>query len=86
MALSMGEVPPLDPDEILLRRIPPSRPENKTVDVDADGTERAARNVMSPRKSRKTGEFEQGLSCSRLRLTSPRELLAALGDRDPSGW
>jgi hypothetical protein len=77
-------VPPIDPDEILLRRVPPSSPSNRTVVQTEDGVERPASNTMRPR------DDEHALSCSRLLLTSPGGLLRQLAEFkrpiDPAGW
>ena len=80
----MGSIPPLELDEVLLRRVPPSRPECRTIEIRPDGSERVTSVVMSPRS------HEEALSCSRLRFTTPLDLLANLRQMsppiDPTGW
>lgn len=90
LGLCMESVPPIEEDEILLRRVPPSTPTMRLVELRSDGTERVASVVMTPRKDRLTGACEEALSCSRLRLISPMQLLENLRDGnppiDPTGW
>ena len=86
----MESVPPIEEDEILLRRVPPSTPTMRLVELRSDGTERVASVIMTPRKDRLTGACEEALSCSRLRLISPMQLLENLKvgkpPIDPTGW
>lgn len=72
----------LDSSEILLRRVPPSTPQFQTIIPRGDGGFRATSAVMSTRKD------EEHLSCSRIRLTSPRHLLEDLrtNGQNPFGW
>lgn len=86
----MESVPPLADDEILLRRVPPSTPQFTTIQRTSDGSERPTSSSMTPRKDSDTQEVEVALSCTRLRLTSPRRLLDQLSEEDPpidpTGW
>lgn len=79
-------VEPIDDDEIIIRRIPPatSTPSGR-IESTYPRLEGGLR-ATSARLSTKPGEF--GLSCSRLRQTSPRALLDDLWHDaiDPSGW
>ena len=72
----------IDDSEVLLRRVPPSSDNFQTICELADGGFRATSPVMSTRPN------EDYLSCSRLRLTSPRHLLDDLrnDDIEPEGW
>ena len=70
----MQHVPPLEPDELLLRRILPRKSWKKRERVDPSGPVRVQE--MRPRlRGGGSTEREHGLSCSRLRLTSPLKLL-----------
>jgi hypothetical protein len=73
---------PIQDDEVLLRRIPPSRPGFNTIERLPGGGFRAASITMSTRRD------EDALSCSRLKRTSPRRLLDILRIQgiDPAGW
>lgn len=72
----------IEDSEVLLRRVPPSSDAFRTICERADNGFRATSVVMS------TGKDEQDLSCSRLRLTSPRQLLDHLREDgiEPEGW
>ncbi len=74
----------IDDTEVLLRRVPPSSDDHRTIYERADGTFRATSWVMS------TGKDEDDLSCSRLRLMTPRRLLEDLRNDDediqPGEW
>src|SRR2546430_275631 len=79
----MNAVEPIADDEVILRRVPPS-----------------TSNVVSTKLCPQTGGLratsirmstlpgEEGLSCTRLRQTSPQGLLADLlnDSVDPTGW
>ena len=84
----MDSGPPLDPDEILLRRIP--APLDRNSKLLEDGSRRPNSNCMAPREDSKTRRIEEALSCSRLRYTSPKSLLDQLQmlptPIDPTGW
>lgn len=70
-------------DEVILRRVPPSTPDVvSTKACPPTGRLRATSIRMS------TFPGEEGLSCTRLRQTSPQELLADLRNDlvDPTGW
>lgn len=72
----------LDGSEVLLRRIPPETSARTTADL-PDGGRRAASYQMS------TQGNEEHLSCSRLCITTPRQLLDILRNygKDPAdGW
>ena len=73
---------PILGDEILLRRIPPSSAGNVTISERPDGGCRATSWAM------KTKPSEDALSCSRLKLTSPNQLLDMLlsQGKDSSEW
>lgn len=77
----MASEEPIGDDEVILRRIPPSR-----LGMDSTKPLPNGRRATSLHLATKPGEV--GLSCSRLRQTSPRELLAELvgADIDPTGW
>ena len=79
----MSEAEAIGSVEVILRRIPPS-----TIDLDSTKSRHPepGYRATSPRLSTKPGE--QGLSCSRLRQTSPQELLNQLSqdEIDPEGW
>ncbi len=81
----MSSVPPLAPEEFILRRVPP----HFDIMTLADGSHRPPSNAMMPRKLR-DGSVETALSCSRLLLTTPAELLSQLQLMEPSidstGW
>jgi len=64
-------------DEIILRRIPPGCAKRSE-----DGGRRPESDRLLPRGD------EQGVSCNRLRLVSPQDLLNDLErqDMDPAGW
>jgi len=62
----------IDDDEVLLRRIPPTSDDFKTVMETIDGGLRATSGSMSTRRN------ETELSCSLLRLTTPKRLLENL--------
>ena len=68
--------------EVLLRRVPPTSDSFQTVCDRGDGPSRAVSAAMSTRSD------EEHLSCSRRRLTSPRQLLDDLRHDgiDPVGW
>ena len=68
-------VPPLDEGEVLLHRIPPRGKSGKKKRA-AFGSPVKARELR-PRLNR-----DHGLSCSRLRLTSPADLLRAVSDHE----
>jgi len=69
-------------DEVLLRRIPPSRETQDSICRKNDGTYRAASWRMQ------TESAEDYLSCSLLCKTTPRQLLDVLmhDNHDPTGW
>ena len=69
-------------DDILIRRIPPSKESFQTVVQGANGRQRAVSSVMTVR------DQESDLSCSLLRITSPQLLLDHLRaqQKDPAGW
>ncbi len=73
---------PVEDDEVILRRIPPSTRDLASTTARPDGRLRAT----SVRLSRR--DDEAGLSCSRLVLTSPTDLLNQLHEQeiDPAGW
>lgn len=82
----MTTVEPIGDDEVILRRIPPSevRPGLK---MDSSVLRpKGGYRATSVRLSTKPGEA--GLSCTRLRRTSPQEQLAELTKDgiDPAGW
>jgi len=69
--------------EIILRRVPPSSPGHETiVELAGRGRHRATSSTL---KEPRPGA---GLSCSRLKVTAPRELLSQLAAQgiDPAGW
>ena len=66
----MPDPPPLEPGEVLLRRLLPRGKRRAEYGKPVKGRE------MRPR--RKPENWERGLSCSRLRLTSPADLIARL--------
>lgn len=72
----------IDDSEVLLRRVPPSSDYFQTICERADGGFRATSPVMSTRND------EDDLSCSRLRLISPQDLLNDLRNdgKEPRGW
>ena len=72
----------IEDDEVLLRRIPPSTEDFKATCARGNGGFRATSPMMSTRPD------EDDLSCSRLRLTSPRHLLDDLRNDgiEPEGW
>ncbi len=78
----MGPGPAINADEILLRRVRP--PLDERCKALSDGSRRPNSDVMACRSD------EVALSCSRLRLTSPRQLLDQLRQMsdpiDPKGW
>jgi hypothetical protein len=80
-----GTVSCVASDEILLRRVPPSTQDFVTVRADG-GIERPTSVTLRTRRN----TSEQSLSCTRLKMTSPSELLGqlALGGSpmDASGW
>lgn len=80
----------IGPDDIVIRRVPPSRPDFVTHDFDECGIERPTSSATRPRQNRATKEYERALSCSWLKMTSPAELLANLrrlkDPIDPTGW
>ena len=65
-------------DEFIIRRIPPGKPGQDTV-LPPNG-ERATSATLMLR------EGEIGLSCSRLSITSPEELLAQIDKSADEGW
>lgn len=69
-------------DEVILRRIPPSRPGIATTKKRPEGGFRATSMTLS------TEEEEQGLSCSRLAITAPKGLLNQLTTQgiDQTDW
>lgn len=77
---------PIDDDEVILRRIPPSKlgpgVAMESTALRAEGGLRATSVRLSTRQG------EHGLSCTRLRQTSPRALLDELIQEaiDPAGW
>ena len=78
------EVPQqIDDDEVIIRRIPPSTAGGASTKELHDGRHRATSFRMSTKHPDETG-----LSCSRMKLTSPRELLDQLQIHgiDPVGW
>ena len=84
-----GKRPPSVPDdEVLLHRVPPTRPDFVTIKV-SGGCERVSSVTCCPRR-KEDGTYEYGLSVSRLSVTAPSEVLAALKraerPKDPSGW
>jgi hypothetical protein len=68
----------VDGDEFIIRRIPPGRPGQDTVLPPAG--ERATSATLMLR------EGEEGLSCSRLSITSPEKLLAQIDKSTKEGW
>jgi len=72
----------IEDDEVLLRRIQPSSSGVETICERSDGGRRATSAAMSTRKG------EDDLSCSRLKFTSPHQLLDDLRSDgiEPSGW
>jgi hypothetical protein len=86
----MAGADPLDINEILLRRVPPDRPGFQTTSTTSDGSKRPSSGTMKPRRNDVTQEVEVALSCSRLKLTSPAQLLQQLlqlpDPIDPAGW
>lgn len=81
---------PISPDEILIRRVPPNRENSESFRRDENGIERPTSGCMQPRKNKITQEVEVSLSCSRLKYTSPLQLLDQLRHQDtpidPKGW
>lgn len=75
----MEEVPPI---EFIIRRIPPSQPEASLDFVVSknNGRFRATSGSLGVRSGK------LGLSCSRLKVTSPKMLLAQLSNCNPAGW
>lgn len=73
---------PIDDNEKLLRRIPPSSEGFHTIVERKDEGSRATTPSMKTRKD------EDHLSCSRLRFTSPHHLLEDLrnDNKYPEGW
>lgn len=69
-------------DEFIIRRIPPSRPEIQLDYVTMKDGDRKRATSMA--LSLRTGE--NGLSCSRLTKTSPKQLLAQVGVSTSDGW
>ena len=69
-------------DDILIRRVPPTSVAFKTVTPNGTGRDRATSASLSLK------DDEQELSCSLLRITSPRQLLDHLTDQriNPTGW
>ncbi len=68
----------VDGNEYIIRRIPPGRPGQDTVLPPAG--ERATSATLMLR------EGEDGLSCSRLSITSPEDLLAQIDKSTDEGW
>lgn len=68
-------------DDVLIRRIPPSRPGFESITPRSDGGYRASSPMMATR------DDEHSLSCSLLRLTPPARLLEDLRSDgiDPTG-
>jgi hypothetical protein len=69
---------PIAPGEVLLRRVPPCTDKVVRRKIDDQGVLRPASSATSTR------ENEEYLSCSRLQITSPRQLLEQLDDS--TGW
>ncbi len=67
----------IDDNEVIIRRIPPGKPGQDTVMPDGS-------RVTSATLMLKAGE--QGLSCSRLSITSPEQLLSQIGKSISDGW
>lgn len=69
-------------DEFIIRRIPPSKPEIQLDYVTTkDGDRKRATSIALALRA---GEI--GLSCSRLKETSPKQLLAQVGVSTLDGW
>lgn len=75
---------PIADDEVILRRIPPSKLDHDSTSPRVGGGLRAA----SFRMATDERKGEEGLSCTRLLQTSPQMLLADLlsDSIDPTGW
>ena len=79
----MPDAPPLEPDEVLLHRLPPRKKGRRT----EFGQPVKARELRPRPDKERPGERQHGLSCSRLRLTSPGDLLRAVADfPDGDSW
>ena len=80
----------IGPDDIVIRRVPPSQPNLVTHYFDERGIERPTSLATRPRRNQETKEYESSLSCSWLKITSPAELLGHLrqlkNPKDPTGW
>lgn len=78
----MDGTEPVADDEVILRRIPPSKLGIATTKEVSKGGHRATSATLS------TDQGEEGLSCSRLAITSPQQLLNQLSDqgKDLEGW
>lgn len=72
----------IEDEDVLIRRIPPSRPGFESITPRSDGGYRASSAMMATR------DDEHSLSCSLLRLTPPARLLEDLRSDsiDPNGW
>ena len=71
---------PVSGDEYIIRRIPPPRPSMDFITQKSDGLWRATSAALHRR------EGEMGLSCSRLAITSPKQLLAQINASVHDGW
>lgn len=69
-------------DEFIIRRIPPSKPDLQ-LDYVTNKDEHRKR-ATSAAVALRPGE--RGLSCSRLQITSPKQLLAQVGVSIAAGW
>ena len=80
----MNAAEPIADDEVILRRIPPSKLGQGSTNPREGGGLRAS----SFRMTTDERKGEEGLSCTRLRQTSPQMLLADLltDSIDPTGW
>lgn len=67
-------------EEYIIRRIPPSRPNMDFIAKKSETRSRATSAALYRR------EGELGLSCSRLLITSPAELLAQVNASHRDGW